>query len=75
MKHALIRKIQILCCCSSLVLTAVAGSLGGLIAVGPFISAIAAAWVGFLGPVMLVAFMVWGSAFLTADKESEGDRN
>jgi hypothetical protein len=52
-----------------LVLAAVASSLGGLIAVGPYISAIAAAWVGFLGPVALATFVLWGGAFLMVNKE------
>ena len=53
-----------------LALAAVANSANGLIALGPFISSIATAWVSFLGPVVLVAFMVWGGAFLMVNKES-----
>lgn len=41
-------------------LAAVAGSMGGLIAVGEYVSDIANAWVGFLGPVVLTAFLAWG---------------
>ncbi len=53
-----------------LVLAAVAGSMGDLLYIGPYISEIAAAWVRFLGPVVLTAFMVWGSASLMAKKQS-----
>ena len=53
-----------------LALSAVANSANDLIALGPFISNIATAWVSFLGPVVLVAFMVWGGAFLMVNKES-----
>jgi len=51
-------------------LNAVSVSMNDLIAVGPFISDIVAAWVRFLGPVVLTAFMVWGGAFLMVNKES-----
>jgi hypothetical protein len=54
-----------------LTLAGVAGSMGGLIAVGPFISDIAAAWVGFLGPVVLTAFLIWGTPFLITNIGSE----
>ena len=53
-----------------LALATVANSANELIAFGPFISGIAAAWVSFLGPVVLMAFMVWGGAFLMVNKES-----
>lgn len=53
-----------------LALAAAAGSMGDLIALGPFISDIAAAWVGFLGPVVLIAFLIWGTPFLMVNKKS-----
>ena len=53
-----------------LALATVANSANNLIALGPFISSIATSWVSFLGPVVLVAFMVWGGAFLMVNKES-----
>ena len=53
-----------------LALTAVSSSMNELIAVGPYISAIVAAWVGFLGPVVLTALMVWGGAFLMVNKNN-----
>ena len=40
-------------------LAAVAGALDSFIAVGTFVSAIANAVVGFLGPVVLTALIVW----------------
>jgi hypothetical protein len=48
-----------------------ASSMEELIAIGPVITDIVTAWVGFLGPVVLTAMMVWGGAILMADK-SEG---
>ena len=39
-----------------------------LAAVGPIITDIVIAWVGFLGPVVLTAMMVWGGAKLMAEK-------
>ncbi len=53
-----------------LALVATASSIGELVAIGPYISAIAAAWVGFLGPVVLIAFMFWGSAYLVTKGSS-----
>lgn len=41
-------------------LAAVAGSIGGLAVVGGYVTDIATAWVGFLGPVVLTAFLAWG---------------
>jgi hypothetical protein len=49
-------------------LRAAAGSMGELIAVGLIISDLVAAWVGFLGPVVLTAFMIWGGARLVTGK-------
>jgi len=53
-----------------LVLAAVSGSMGDLIAVGSIFSEIAAAWVGFLGPVVLTAFLIWGTPFLMVKKNT-----
>jgi hypothetical protein len=53
-----------------LVLAVVASSMGDLIAVGDYISAIATAWVGFLGPVALTAFLIWGTPLLLVKKKS-----
>ena len=52
-------------------LAAVSGSMGDLILFGPYISDIVAAWVRFLGPVLLTAFMIWGGAFLMVNKENQ----
>jgi len=52
-----------------LALAATAGALDVLIAIGPFISQIAAAWVGCLGPVVLTAFLFWGGPYLIAKKD------
>jgi hypothetical protein len=49
-------------------LVAAAGSMSELTAVGPIITDIVNAWVGFLGPVVLMAMMVWGGAKLMAGK-------
>ena len=54
-----------------LALAAAAGSMGDLIALGPFISDIAGAWVGFLGPVVLIAFLIWGTPFLMVNKKGQ----
>jgi hypothetical protein len=53
-----------------LALAAAAGSVGDLFALGPFVSDIAAAWVGFLGPVVLTAFLIWGTPFLIVKKDN-----
>ncbi len=47
-----------------LALVAASGSMDELIAIGPYISGIVAAWVGFLGPVVLITLMLWGGSFL-----------
>jgi hypothetical protein len=49
-------------------LHAAAGSMGELVAVGPVISDLVSAWVSFLGPVVLTAFMIWGGARLVTGK-------
>ena len=55
-------------------LAAASGSMVDLIAVGPLISDIVAAWVSFLGPVVLTAFMIWGGAFLMVNKENREEK-
>ena len=52
-----------------LALSAVSDSVNNLVTFGPIISDLAAAWVNFLGPVVLTAFMVWGGAFLMVNKD------
>ena len=53
-----------------LALAAAAGSMRDLIAVGPYIADIVAAWVSFLGPVVLTTFMMWGSPYLFSKRKS-----
>ncbi len=55
---------------SYLALAAVSETAGELVAIGPYISDIAGAWVGFLGPVVLIAFMIWGAPLLMVKKDS-----
>ena len=55
-------------------LAAASGSMSDLIGVGPFISDIVAAWLAFLSPVVMTAFMIWGGAFLMVNKESQKER-
>ena len=54
-----------------LTLSAASGSMKGLAAVGVVITDLVTAWVGFLGPVVLTAMMIWGSAKLMAGDEKE----
>lgn len=49
-------------------LAAAAGSMSELFAVGMVITELVNAWVGFLGPVVLTAMMVWGGARLMSGK-------
>jgi hypothetical protein len=53
-------------------LHAATGSMGELVAVGPIISDLIAAWVDFLGPVVLTSFMIWGGARLVTGKAKGG---
>ena len=53
-----------------LALSAVSGALKDLAFVGPVITDIVAAWVGFLGPVVLTALLVWGTPYLLIRKKS-----
>ena len=53
-----------------LALSAAANSMDALVWVGPFITDIVSAWVGFLGPVVLMALMLWGGALLFSKKAS-----
>ncbi len=50
-------------------LSLAADSASGLMFFGSIISNIVSAWVRFLGPVVLTAFMVWGGAFLMASRD------
>lgn len=49
-----------------LALTFAASSMDELALIGPVVTAIATAWVGFLGPVVLTAMLMWGSPYLMA---------
>ena len=49
-------------------LSVAAGSMNELAAFGPLISDLASAAVGFLGPVVLMAFMLWGMPRLMVKK-------
>ncbi len=49
-----------------LALTFAASSMDGLSFVGPVVTDITTAWVGFLGPVVLTAMLMWGSPYLMA---------
>jgi hypothetical protein len=51
-----------------LALGAAAHSMDALFAVGEIVTKIVAAWVSYLGPVVLTAFMVWGGAYLVTGK-------
>jgi hypothetical protein len=51
-------------------LAAVSSSMDRLILFGPYISDIVSAWVRFLGPVLLTAFVIWGGTFLVVNKEN-----
>ncbi|MGD8455164.1 MAG: hypothetical protein PVF83_02180 [Anaerolineales bacterium] len=51
-------------------LAAAANAMDSLALVGPFITDIVSAWVGFLGPVVLTALMLWGGALLLGKKAS-----
>ena len=46
-------------------------SMNRLILVGPIISDIVAAWVRFLGPVVLTVFTLWGGAFLVVNANDQ----
>lgn len=49
-------------------LFAAANSMDALFAVGPTITQIVSAWVAFLGPVVLMALMLWGGPLLLTKK-------
>ncbi len=49
-----------------LTLAATAAAMNQLLFIGPIITDIASAWVGFLGPVVLTAMLMWGSPYLMA---------
>ncbi len=52
-----------------LALSVAQNSTADLLLIGPYIADITAAWVRFLGPVVLMAFMVWAGAFLISGKK------
>lgn len=52
-------------------LSVAVNSVSGLMFFGPLIADIVAAWVRFLGPAVLTAFMVWGGAFLMAGRQGK----
>jgi hypothetical protein len=68
--HATIRENLTAAGVIYLVLVATSASMAALPAIGPIITNIVNAWVGFLGPVMLTAFMVWGGAWLVAGRNN-----
>jgi hypothetical protein len=51
-----------------LALSVATDSVRDLIGFGAIISSVVAAWVRFLGPVVLTAFMMWGAAFLMVNR-------
>jgi hypothetical protein len=51
-----------------LTLTVAASSMDELLLLGPIVTDIASAWVGFLGPAVLTAMLMWGSPYLMAKK-------
>ncbi len=53
-----------------LALAATAGALQNLVLIGPVVTDIVNAWLGFLGPVVLTAVLVWGTAYLFKRKKS-----
>ena len=53
-----------------LALLAVSGALKDLVLIGPVITNIVTAWVGFLGPVVLTALLIWGTPYLLVRKKS-----
>jgi len=52
-------------------LSVAADSASGLVLLGTLLSDIVAAWVRFLGPVVLMTSMMWGGAFLMANKNGK----
>lgn len=54
-----------------LALSVAVDSVSGLVLLGSLISNIVSAWVGFLGPVVLTASMMWGGAFLMVNKRGK----
>jgi hypothetical protein len=47
---------------------AAAASMDALPYLGPIITQLATAWAAFLGPVVLMAMLLWGAPFLMAKK-------
>ncbi|HKJ28309.1 MAG TPA: hypothetical protein VJ965_11770 [Anaerolineales bacterium] len=52
-----------------LALGAASSAMSELFAVGEIVTKIAAAWVVYLGPVVLTAFMIWGGAYLVTGRK------
>ena len=52
-----------------LALGASASSLDTLAFIGPTITKLVTAWVSYLGPVVVTAFMIWGGAYLITGKK------
>lgn len=53
-----------------LALSAVSSALKDLVLIGPVVTDIVTAWIGFLGPVVLTALLVWGTPYLLIRKKS-----
>lgn len=51
-----------------LALGAAASSLEALAFIGPTTTKLVTAWVSYLGPVVVTAFMLWGGAYLITGK-------
>jgi len=51
-------------------LWAASDALQNLVAIGPILTEIVTAWVGFLGPVVLTAMLLWGSPYLLTRKKA-----
>ena len=56
-----------------LALTVAFSSMDELLFLGPIVTEIASAWVGFLGPVVLTAMLMWGSPYLMAKNSTRDD--
>jgi hypothetical protein len=52
-----------------LVLVTAAETMGELVAIGSYVSDLAMAWVNFLGPVVLITFLIWGTPLLLVRKK------
>lgn len=52
-----------------LVLVVAADAMSDLAVIGSYVSDLATAWVNFLGPVVLITFMIWGTPLLLVRKK------